>query len=288
MPKANAPSPSPTPTPEEKTPEQTQKKSKSWLIILVMGILAIMVLFLCAALAYVLLSNSDGLDLFDTEEESQDEDESDSTDSDSEEDEDGDDSEEEEDVTMVPFSGTYVNGQHPEGWTIIEYVDGDGSNMMVEGVTYVGLTGLKVVAPGNKDVFTMNAVSGIGGTDACQEYYKFSDSSESYYTEIVNRSAASGVTPTVVDLTGQTYTYFVLFGLRTRRIDTDLYCDTTSSSPTTFDASCGIGAAFWWFDELQFKADGMDTSGYEMTIEGSSTSAERITLDGILHSLEAK
>lgn len=288
MPKANAPSPAPSP--EEKAPEQTQKKSKNWLIIIIMGILIAMVIFLCSSLAYVLVSGSGGFDLFDTEEESDEEDgddDSDSTDSDSEEDDGDDDSDEEDVITMEPFTGTYVDGQHPEGWTIIEYVDGNGTNMMVEGITYIGLTGLKVVAPGSKDVFTMKAVSGIGGTDACQEYYKFSDSSEAYYTDVVDRSAVSGVIPTVVDLTSQTYTYFEFFGLRTRRINTDLYWD-TSSSTTTFDAACGIGAEFWWFDELQFKADGMNTSGYELTIDGTSTSAEKITLDGILYSLEAK
>lgn len=289
MPKANAPSPASSP--EEKGPEQATKKSKNWLVILIMGILIAMIIFLCSTLAYVLVSGSGGFDLFDTGEESDEEDngDSDDADADSEEDETvaDDDSDDEETITMEPFIGTHVDGQHPEGWTIIEYVNGNGSDMMVEGVTYVGLTGLKVVAPGNKDIFTMKAVSGIGGTDACQEYYEFSDSSEAYYNDVVDRSAVSGVVPVVVDLTSQAYTYFEFFGLRTRRVGTDLYWD-TSSSTTTFDAACGIGAAFWWFDELQFKADGIDTSGYELTIEGVATSAEKITLDGILHSLEAK
>lgn len=290
MPDTNTPSPA-TST-ENKAPEQPPKKSKKTLTILIVGVLVTMVICLCSTLAYVLISGSDGFDFFDKEEKEEDDDtDSENGDDDSEEDENGsedDDSDDDEGVTMVPFSGTYIKGQHPEGWTIVEYIDGDGSTMMVEGATYTGLTGLKIIAPGNKDVFTMNAVSGIGGTDACHEYYKFSDSSESYYTTVVDRSAASGVVPIVVDLTSQTYTYFVLFDLRTRRIGTELYSDSTSSSPTTFDASCGIGAQFWWFDDLQFKADGMSTSGYELTIKASSTSAERITLDGILHSLETK
>lgn len=286
MPDANTPNPSTSP--EDTTPKQPPKKSNTTLTILIIGILFTMVICLCSTLAYILVSGSDGFDFFNNDEETEEDDDSDndSEDSDSENDENG--SEDDEDIAMIPFSGTYIQGQHPAGWTIIEYIDGAGSNMLVEGATYTGLTGLKIVAPGNKDIFTMNAVSGIGGTDACSEYYEFSDSNPSYYTEIVNRSAASGVVPVIIDLTSQDYTYFNIFDLRTRRIGTDLYSDSTSSSPTTFDASCGIGAQFWWFDDLQFKADGMDTSGYELTIKVSATSAERITLDGILHSLEVK
>jgi cytoskeletal protein RodZ len=70
----------------------------------------------------------------------------------------------------VKFAGTVVTATLPEGWSMKEYFNGQGSEYLVEGVTYTGLTGIKIFNADNTDVFHLSAVNGIG-FEGCSEYY---------------------------------------------------------------------------------------------------------------------
>lgn len=200
------------------------------------------------------------------------------------EDEDEDEDEGESQVEMESFTGEYITGEHPEGWTIIEYVDGAYADMLVDFTGYVGVTGLEIKKPNNQTVFDLKAVHGIGGMGGCDDYYEFSDSSQSYYNDMLAESQAVGINMTTVDLTNSTYSEFTFFGTPVRRIGMDMYYDTDTTN-NSFDAACGINEQFWWLDGLQYQADGMSTSGYEVELTGNLTDAEFEMLEDILGSL---
>lgn len=183
------------------------------------------------------------------------------------------------------FTGDYITAEMPTGWIITEYTNGDGTDMLVEGVTYTGLTGMKISKPGGTVVFKMEAVSGIGGVDACGEYFKFSDSSPSYQSDVETQSADLGVPTTIVDLTGGTYSEFYFLGKRVRRINNNLYWDKTAGTGT-FDAACGMEHMFWILP-LSFTADGMASSTYQISIESGVSPADLNSLDDVLESLAA-
>lgn len=285
--KAQATDPAPTEKP------QAKKKNTTKIILIVGAAL----LLLCSICSVVLLVTGFGKDIYDSitgsedeeteddKENEEDKEEEEETEEDQEEDNDSSEPDEDEDQSNT-FTGSEITGEYPDGWKIVEYTNGNGTDMLVAGPTYTGLTGIKVYAPGNKLVFEMKAVAGIGGTDACDKYYKFSDSSGTYYSDVVARSTAMGITPTVVDLTSSTYAEFTLFDRKTRRINKDLYYDIDSTT-SAFDAACGIDYSFWSFSTLKFKADGTDSSAYTPEVKTSTTSSELTTLDVILDSLAA-
>ena len=184
----------------------------------------------------------------------------------------------------VQYKGNYFSAELPAGWDITEYVNGNGSDMLVSGVTYVGLTGLSVSAPGNNIVFEMKGVYGIGGVSACNEYFKFPDDNNSYYTQIKNQSVALGVTPVVINIASGNYTDFDYLGKDFRRSGTDLYWDTQGGN-ATFEAGCGIDTNILSFTGLSFTGDGFPVDSYQVSVVGSPTNAELTTMDNILDSM---
>lgn len=183
------------------------------------------------------------------------------------------------------FEGNYIKADYPDGWRIIEYTDGNGTDSLVSGSTYTGITGLEIKKSDNKTIFKMSGVNGIGGTDACSKYYKFADTPASYYHSVKQTSENLGVTPVIVDLSNKTYTSFNLFDKRTRRINTTLYWDTQISN-TTFETACGLSSEIWSFGMLKFQSDGIETSAYRIKITSGNSKDELIKLDAILESME--
>lgn len=257
------------------------KPKKNTLLIVVIVILV--VLLLCMGVLVVLMLMGVGSFMaYQT-------DVDDTTETEEQEDEDTDVDEQDSSSTTqdYSFSGQAIEATYPSDWLIEEYLNGNGTDMLVSGVTYSGLTGLKIYAPGNKLVFEMKALYGIGGTDACSEYYKFSDNSSTYQADVVSRSLSGGVTTSIVDLSSSTYTSFNFLGKRVRRISKTYYYDVDPSDTSTFDAACGIDHSAWAFDDLKFIADGMDASAYQLEIVDSPTNAELQELDSILDSIFA-
>lgn len=183
------------------------------------------------------------------------------------------------------FEGQYVHGELPEGWEVVEYQNGAGSDMLVSGVTYVGLTGLEVKNPDGTVVFKIKGVYGIGGLGICQNYFQFSDDSATYLSQIQTTNSEVGeAAPTIVDLTSTTYQEYELFGVRVRRIGQDLYWDKVSGD-TYFQAACGISERIFNFTAPTFTGDSMAIDSYRFTINETSPESDLLTLDEILQSL---
>lgn len=283
LPHAAAPAESASASEEE---EKEGSKSTFWIIV---GILFLLILVVGGGYIY---ANSKDMTLMELvksytsgEEDSEDEDmENEETETtEVEETEETEEGEEEEELSM--WEGTYVTAELPEGWTITEYYDGDGSEMLVDGPTYAGLTGLTVNNPEGVTVFKLEGVQGIGGPDSCENYYQFSDSGEDYYNDIVANSALVGVTPTVVEIAEGDYTESSLFGLELRRAGYNIYWN-KSEDEGVFNAACGIEGRILSLDTLTFDTDGTATGSYQFTVVSTATATELGTLDEILHSLE--
>ena len=132
----------------------------------------------------------------------------------------------------------------------------------------------------------MSAVNGIGGTNACENYFQFSDSSESYYQEIVDLSDEISMDPpTIVEISDGSYTEFNLLGIRVRRVDSTIYWDTTTTTDS-FDAACGIIAGVRQLDGLQFSAAGTTLNDFQVEIVGTPSADDLLLLDAVLESLE--
>lgn len=281
--------------------KQAKTSSNKTLILIVVGLVLVVIFLLCAVGVLVLRNytsttfferfrgNQEEIEVQDDESDDSGTDEGVDEDDETQEDSDSngpeeDDSQEDE-VNLQDFDGDFVTGEVPSDWQIIEYVDGDGTSMLATSISYEGLTALRVLNGTGDEVFYMGAVSGIGGTDACDEFYKFADTDPDYEDQIVDNSSDLFVTTTVIDLTGQDYTEFDLFGVRARRVGDELYKDSTESADT-FDTSCGISHAFWWMDEVSFTVDGSESYSYQVYISGNPPEAELEVLDDILDSLE--
>ena len=185
------------------------------------------------------------------------------------------------------FSGEFVTGETPQGWTIVEYKNGQGTTMLTSGVNYTGLTALEVKNPTGDVVFALHAVYGIGGAGGCTNYYRFSDDSTTYYNSILAENSAAGSNPpTIVDLTNSTSSSISLFGLRIRRIAAKLYWDTQSAEAATFSAACGMSENTFQFTSPQFVPGTQAAEGdYHFVVLTTATSEDLITLDSILNSL---
>lgn len=193
------------------------------------------------------------------------------------------DAEEIEDETTI-FSGDYVTGELPDGWTIVEYENGLGSDLLSTGSTYTGLTGLEVLNPSDEVVFKLEAVWGIGGIEACSQYYQFPDNSTTYYNDMVAQAAEVGVTPTVLTFTESDYVEYELLGITVRRVGTDLYWDRTSGN-SYFEAACGMSEMFLILDDISYVADTYTKHDYQWTLEETAPDSELLELDTILESL---
>ncbi|HLD96395.1 MAG TPA: hypothetical protein VI794_01565 [Patescibacteria group bacterium] len=192
----------------------------------------------------------------------------------------------EEGPVLVDYKGQYVKGEVPKDWTVVEYQNGNGSDMLTEGVTYTGLTGLEVKNPAGDVVFKLKAVYGIGGAGGCGTYFKFADDSAVYYNGLAADNTEVGMAaPTIVDLQGLPYSALSIFGTSARRVGTNLYWDTIPAA-TYFEAACGMQETLFEFTNPQFGVGGGETHGtYYFTVLGSASVEDLEALDSILNSL---
>jgi hypothetical protein len=268
-------------------PETGEKKESKTLFWILVAILFVLILTVGGGTWYARQQGTTLIGLFGGEEEGEDMGEEEPPDgAEGEEAGNGQEVPEETVVGGSEFTGKYVTATLPEEWTIIEYFDGDGSDILVEGVTYEGLTGLKIFNPDDDTVFALAAVYGIGGIEACNDYYEFPDNSLSYYQEVATAANEIGITPNIIEVAADTYTEFTLFDLRVRRGGYTLYWDLNSDDPSSFDAACGMNAHIFIFDDLQFSADGNSLGNYQFDLSNSVNEADLLTLDSVLDSLE--
>lgn len=284
--KSSSPEPqAQTPTPQKEEPKPVQESKPPadkglktlYIIVIVLGIIALgLVSFIVYSEVILKEEPASNTEQDDTEE--QDTDEM----ADAEENEEED---EEEEPVHEEYEGDYVTATLSEGWSIVEYEDGAGSDMLTDNTTFTGLTALEVVTPGEGVAFKIYAVHGIGGVEACENYFQFEDDSEDYYNEIVADSAVHSIVPTIVDYSATDYTEFTFLGLRVRRVEDKLFWDTVEDA-TYFQAACGLSYSAWNLEGVSFTADGIESSSYMWEINDQADEAILLELDDILDSIE--
>ena len=193
--------------------------------------------------------------------------------------------EEEEDATTEQteeFTGEYITATLPEGWNIIEYTDGDGTDMLTDTLTYTGLTGIEILNADSEVVFTIEAVYGIGFA-GCGDYAVFLDDNQSYYDEQRAMNDEIGEAMNEHDFTNTEYSEFVWFGTTMRRIEDTYYYDTINGD-SYFEPSCT--PSLKTLSGLTFEVDGYTGDAYSYGLTNNATESEYTTVDGILESME--
>lgn len=270
--------PSQTPTP---SPAPSAAKG-GWLTILAV-ILAVVAVALVGLAVYLYSTGKTISELFSTPTENADSGDQDGGDSSM----DGDNQSDNGEATIT-YNGEYITAELPEGWVVSEYYDGEGGAIMVEGPVYEGLTGITVSNPDEEVVFELGAVMGVGGTDACSEFFQFADTSEGYYDEVLALAVSEEMgPPTITDFTSTDYTEFSFFEKAIRRIGTTLYWDKTPAT-ASFDAACGMNHGLWSLDHLYFLADETESNSYQAKVTAGTPEAELLILDEILASFAPK
>lgn len=202
----------------------------------------------------------------------------------------GDEECEEEDVTVKPkseyttFEGEIISAKLPKGWSIVEYFDGNGTESLPDiEMSYKGLTAIDVVNPNNKQVFTIQAVSGIGFV-GCPNYALFNDDNEAYRFEQQNASEEMGETLNITDYTNTNYIEFEFLGVTFRRIGEKYFYDMNEGN-NYFEPPCVEGVLT--LEGLYFTDEGGHV--YEAYFYGptdDATSTDLLVIDEILGSVK--
>ena len=282
-----------TPVVEEKkvidkgAPTQPKKKGvSSWLVVVVV-ILALSFLGIVGYIVYTNVINP--IPVLTEDENTTDTEEDGNTEDTTEDDgvctvgEDDCADDEEEEASTTEFEGEVISATLPVGWSIVEYFDGDGTTSLPEGMDYLGLTALDIVTPDNRQVFTLQAVSGIGFA-GCPEYAIFDDNGEAYMFEQETASTEMGETLNTVDLTGEDYEEFEFLNTTFRRIDRDYWYDTQEGN-NYFEPPCVNGLLT--LEGLYFTdTDGYKYEAYFYGATEDSTEEDLLIVDTILESME--
>lgn len=262
-----------TTTPVELTENTGKPKKKSSLTILII----ILAFLIFVALSYYLiftLKLFEKIDLGSTDKTTEDQEVEESTDG---------DTQDENVIQSSTFDGEFVTTQLPDGWSIKEYKDGQGINMLTSGVTYTGLTGLKIFKD-TTEVFYMQAVSGLGFA-GCPYYAKFDDESTAYYEQILEDNEVSGQDVTVTDYTDTEYEGFTWLGVPFRRI-AKVYVYDTVLGNNYFESPCVPSLVSFDDITLYTMDENMGSSTYDYGATKVSTQEDLLVVDQILNDME--
>ena len=229
---------SPTPVAEENKKEESDK-SKSKVLIPIVIVLTILLLGIGGYIVYTQYFNKANKVVDTNEDEITTEDEEDIEEIDVCNV--GDDCNEEittEDET-TEFVGQVISATLPAGWNIVEYFDGAGTESLPDMTEYFGLTAFDILNPENLQVFTLQAVSGIGFA-GCPEYPLFNDNGENYMAMQESASTEMGETLNVVDYTNEEYIEFEFLNTTFRRIANQYFYD-TQEGHNYFEPPCVDG-----------------------------------------------
>ena len=166
---------------------------------------------------------------------------------------------------------------------IIEYMDGEGTEYLIKDETYTGLTGLAIVNPDNKRVFSMMAVTGIGFA-GCPVYAQFKDDNPSYFAEMEDAAMVVDGSWDIKDYTNVEYSEFEFLGTTIRRISKDYYYDSREGN-NYFEPPCVDGVI--GLEGLIFTdSNGYDGEAYFYGAEDTATEADLNIVDTILESVK--
>jgi hypothetical protein len=191
----------------------------------------------------------------------------------------------EEPLVLETYDGEYISAVLPVGWEIVEYLDGEGSEMLDSVTTYSGLTGMEILHE-DSVIMKMEGVSGIGFI-GCRELPRFEDSSTEYeqmQQELNNETGEEEID--YLDYTDIAYAEFQWFNKKYRRVGEALYYDTVEDDEY-FQPQCEV--SFLRIEDLGFEMDKEYTGDtYMYTISPEATQALLSTLDQILTSMIVK
>lgn len=203
-----------------------------------------------------------------------------------EETEDTQQNEEENEEEGSYFEGETVKALLPDGWSMKEYYDGEGSDSLVSGgTTYEGLTGLKIFKD-DVEIFNLRAVTGIGVV-GCPMYTKFADYNPQHLSENENMAEEMGDPINIRDYTNTQYTEITWLGKTFRRINLDYTYDDVPGN-NYFEPTCMLGLLT--LDGLNFtvKTPGMEDyegEAYFYGFKDNVTVEDAQIVDGILESM---
>lgn len=187
----------------------------------------------------------------------------------------------EEDIELTTFGGDTFTASLSEGWSIEEYYDGEGTNMLTEGITYTGLTGLKIFK-NNIEMFYLKAIYGIGFA-GCPNYAKFTDESTTYYNQVMSDNQISGTQLNVTDYTQDEYSEFTWLGKTFRRVERAYTYDTIPNN-TYFEPACV--PTLVTFEGLEFQPeDGPAATSYDYGPTQGATLDDLDVIDTILENM---
>jgi hypothetical protein len=199
-------------------------------------------------------------------------------------DEDCIDENEEQEQSYTTFEGEVITAQLPLGWNIIEYFDGDGTDSLPgEPSDYNGLTAIDIISDDNRQVFTLQAVSGIGFA-GCPQYALFEDDNNVYKLEQETMNDEMGETMEVLDYTDTEYVEFEFLGVTFRRVGDKYYYDTQEGN-NYFEPPCVEGLltleGLYFTDESGYIYESYFYGPTEYTTDGDLP-----IIDDILESIE--
>lgn len=277
-----------TPNQIDTTAKEVQtkpKKAKPWLVILVV----ILSLLLLGVSGYIIFTEffqepDEYITISEEEETEQEETPVEETANETETEDDGDEVAEDDDEQLTTFEGEVLSAELPEDWQVIEYFDGDGTDSLPDTeMSYEGLTALDIVSPDNRQVFTLQGVSGIGFI-GCPQYAIFEDDNEAYRFEQENTMDGLGEELDTTDYTDTEYVEFELLGVTFRRIDDKYYYDTQEGN-NYFEPPCVEGLltleGLYFTDE-----DGYIYESYFYGPTEDATATDLPIVDSILESME--
>lgn len=139
-------------------------------------------------------------------------------------------------VTTTTFTGETVTATLPEGWTMQEYYNGQGSEYLSDGPDYVGLTGIKIFNEDDTSMFYLAGVNGIGFA-GCSEYYAFADDNPAYRAQAQASADEMGDPMNINDFSNMPYVEYEVLGRTVRRVATKIYLDDEEGN-NYFEAPC--------------------------------------------------
>ncbi|MEI7579632.1 MAG: hypothetical protein WCJ58_06420 [bacterium] len=190
------------------------------------------------------------------------------------------------------YSGKFIRTKLPQGWKIAEYVDGKGTDKLMEGLNYQGITGVSVFDEADQEVFSLKAVWGIGDEGECSEIFKFKDTAQSYIDSINNANVNWGLSKAkIIDLSKNSYQEYAVLGIATRRIGTTLYWN-KSATKKEFNPGCGFSIDMVTFDNLYCFANAANGSApqkvnlFNAAISDNLDDSTLLKLDQVLQSMQ--
>ncbi|MDY0097479.1 MAG: hypothetical protein RBS01_03970 [Candidatus Dojkabacteria bacterium] len=167
-------------------------------------------------------------------------------------------------------------------WSIEEYYNGAGTDMLTDGETFTGLTGFKIFK-NDVEMFYLKAIYGIGFA-GCPNYARFADESTTYYNQIVADNQISGTQVNIDDFTAAEYSEFEWLGKTFRRVEREYNYDTVDGN-NYFEPSCV--PTLVTFDGLEFQpATGPAATSYDYGPTEDATLEDLEEIDLILESME--